>query len=81
MWFGFWGCRRVEDGAAVGADGEMGKDVGALTVEEGVFGEGSELIGIGMRTVGTRIGGLAVGQMRAQRAGGDGLHDADPSLL
>ena len=66
---GCGGCGGVDDGAAVGAGGEVREDAGALVVEERVFGEGGEEIGVGVRSVGVRTRGLALGQVGAQSAG------------
>src|ERR1700685_582555 len=73
---GFGGARRVQDRAARWAGSEVRKKVGALAIEQPIFGKGSQLVRIGMRT-----GGLGLAQLSAQRVGGEVFHDADPSLL
>jgi hypothetical protein len=43
-----WRLCEVDDGAAVGADGEMGEGCLLLVERQGVLGEGVELVRVGM---------------------------------
>jgi hypothetical protein len=67
---------RLHNRAAGIAAGKMRENLRALAIEQRVFSEGGQQIGVGVR-----FGRLALSQTTAQRAGGYWLHGADPSLL
>ena len=71
----------VEDGSAVGAGSQMFEELRAFVVEQRAFRKSGEGVGVRVREVRTRSGSLTLGQLSADRVGGDFLQEADPFLL